>query len=204
MRRNCLGRFVQYGACFNTVPDHHVLLAFGSADDSNERYVALAVLLFLSLFAQMSEGTSYGSIPFTVSKQLASLSTLVGAGGNLGSVVELWSFYKQLGHYHAADLPGPRDVRAFGMHFRPALYHTRSLRSAICYSAVLGERARRMREGRVAWHRTRSHRRSVSFGASMGKRARRVREGRVACISSRPSVLAEWPAFSRSSCRVSW
>jgi NNP family nitrate/nitrite transporter-like MFS transporter len=73
------------------------LFAFGSVDDSNEWYVALAVLLCFSLFVQMTEGTSYGIVPFMNPKQLACTSALVGAGGNLGAVIALWCFYKQLG-----------------------------------------------------------------------------------------------------------
>lgn len=73
------------------------LFAFGSVDDSNEWYVALMVLLCFSLFVQMTEGTSYGIVPFMNPKQLACTSALVGAGGNLGAVIALWCFYKQLG-----------------------------------------------------------------------------------------------------------
>jgi len=73
------------------------LFFFGCVDNSNHWAVALLVLLCFSLFVQMSEGTSYGIVPFMNPKQLACTSALVGAGGNLGAVIALWCFYKQLG-----------------------------------------------------------------------------------------------------------
>jgi NNP family nitrate/nitrite transporter-like MFS transporter len=73
------------------------LLGFGSVENTQPWYVALIVLLCFSLFVQMTEGTSYGIVPFMNPKQLACTSALVGAGGNLGAVIALWCFYKQLG-----------------------------------------------------------------------------------------------------------
>merc|ERR1712241_603028 len=73
------------------------LLGFGFVDNSQPGYVALIVLLFFSIFVQMSEGTSYGIVPFMNPKQLACTSALVGAGGNLGAVIALWGFYRPLG-----------------------------------------------------------------------------------------------------------
>jgi len=73
------------------------LFAFANVDNSQPWYVALVVLIFFSLFVQMAEGTSYGIVPFMIPKQLACVSALVGAGGNLGAVISLWCFYKPLG-----------------------------------------------------------------------------------------------------------
>merc|ERR1719261_1608868 len=73
------------------------LFAFGSIDNQQPWYVALMVLICFSLFVQMAEGTSYGIVPFMNPKQLACVSALVGAGGNLGAVIALWGFYKPLG-----------------------------------------------------------------------------------------------------------
>ena len=73
------------------------LFGFGSVENSQPWYVALVVLLGFSLFVQMTEGTSYGIVPFMNPKQLACTSALVGAGGNLGAVIALWCFYKTLG-----------------------------------------------------------------------------------------------------------
>jgi len=73
------------------------LLGFGSVDNTQHWGVALVVLLGFSTFVQMTEGTSYGIVPFMNPKQLACTSALVGAGGNLGAVIALWCFYKTLG-----------------------------------------------------------------------------------------------------------
>jgi len=73
------------------------LLGFGFVDNSQPWYVALIVLLCFSIFVQMSEGTSYGVVPFMNPKQLACTSALAGAGGNLGAVIDMWAFYKPLG-----------------------------------------------------------------------------------------------------------
>merc|ERR1712014_199374 len=71
--------------------------AFGCVDSQKPWYVALLVLICFSVFVQMAEGTSYGIVPFMIPKQLACVSALVGAGGNLGAVIALWCFYKPLG-----------------------------------------------------------------------------------------------------------
>jgi len=72
------------------------LFAFGNVDNSQPWYVALAVLVCFSLFVQMAEGTSYGIVPFMNRKQLAVVSALVGAGGNLGAVIAGFCFYKPI------------------------------------------------------------------------------------------------------------
>merc|ERR1719261_1828661 len=74
-----------------------MLFAFANVDNQQPWYVALMVLICFSLFVQMAEGTSYGIVPFMNPKQLACVSALVGAGGNLGAVIALWGFYKPLG-----------------------------------------------------------------------------------------------------------
>jgi NNP family nitrate/nitrite transporter-like MFS transporter len=73
------------------------LFAFANVDNEKPWFVALLVLICFSLFVQMAEGTSYGIVPFMIPKQLAVVSALVGAGGNLGAVIALWCFYKPLG-----------------------------------------------------------------------------------------------------------
>jgi len=74
-----------------------MLFAFANIDNDKPWYLALIVLIFFSLFVQAAEGTSYGIVPFMNPKQLACISAVVGAGGNLGAVIALWSFYKPLG-----------------------------------------------------------------------------------------------------------
>merc|ERR1712048_1526188 len=63
------------------------LFAFGCIDNTNKWYTALGVLICFSTFVQMAEGTSYGIVPFMNRQQLAVVSALVGAGGNLGAVI---------------------------------------------------------------------------------------------------------------------
>lgn len=72
------------------------LFAFGSVDNTQPWYVALAVLICFSTFVQMSEGTSYGIVPFMNRQQLAVVSALVGAGGNLGAVIAGFCFYRPI------------------------------------------------------------------------------------------------------------
>jgi len=69
------------------------LFGFGCVSNDNEWYVALIVLVCFSTFVQMAEGTSYGIVPFMNPKQLAVVSALVGAGGNLGAVIAGKCFY---------------------------------------------------------------------------------------------------------------
>merc|ERR1712187_324337 len=69
------------------------LFGFGSVTNEQPWYVALGVLCCFSLFVQMAEGTSYGIVPFMMPKQLAIVSALVGAGGNLGAVIAGKCFY---------------------------------------------------------------------------------------------------------------
>ena len=72
------------------------LFCFGLVDNSQPWYVALAVLICFSLFVQMAEGTSYGIVPFMNKQQLAVVSALVGAGGNLGAVIAGFCFYRPI------------------------------------------------------------------------------------------------------------
>lgn len=65
----------------------------GNIDNSKPWYLALALLVGFSLFVQMAEGTSYGMVPFMNREQLAVVSALVGAGGNVGAVITGYFFY---------------------------------------------------------------------------------------------------------------
>jgi NNP family nitrate/nitrite transporter-like MFS transporter len=69
------------------------LFAFGCVTNEQPWGVALGVLIFFSTFVQMAEGTSYGVVPFMNRQQLAVVSALVGAGGNLGAVIAGKGFY---------------------------------------------------------------------------------------------------------------
>jgi NNP family nitrate/nitrite transporter-like MFS transporter len=72
------------------------LFVFGCIDNSLPWYVALIVLILFSTCVQMAEGTSYGIVPFMNKQQLAVVSALVGAGGNLGAVIAGFCFYKPI------------------------------------------------------------------------------------------------------------
>merc|ERR1712222_152254 len=86
---------LQYGACFGTELAMNAQLATHFRVYFQMEAGAASVLA--GCFGQMTEGTSYGIVPFMNPKQLACTSALVGAGGNLGAVIALWCFYKPLG-----------------------------------------------------------------------------------------------------------
>ncbi|MGJ8669499.1 MAG: MFS transporter [Oceanococcus sp.] len=48
--------------------------------------LAIAALILFSLFTQMSEGATFGLVPFMNRKALGSVAGIVGAGGNAGAV----------------------------------------------------------------------------------------------------------------------
>ena len=48
--------------------------------------VAIASMIVFSLFVQMSEGATYGLVPFINKKALGAVAGIVGAGGNAGAV----------------------------------------------------------------------------------------------------------------------
>merc|ERR1712187_593471 len=72
------------------------LFCFGCVSNEQPWWVALMVLICFSTFVQMAEGTSYGIVPFMNKQQLAIVSALVGAGGNLGAVIAGFCFYKPI------------------------------------------------------------------------------------------------------------
>jgi len=49
--------------------------------------IAIASMLFFSLFVKMSEGATYSVVPFINKKAIGSVSGIVGAGGNVGAVL---------------------------------------------------------------------------------------------------------------------
>eukprot|EP00546_Thalassionema_frauenfeldii_P012548 CAMPEP_0178930918 /NCGR_PEP_ID=MMETSP0786-20121207/21588_1 /TAXON_ID=186022 /ORGANISM="Thalassionema frauenfeldii, Strain CCMP 1798" /LENGTH=523 /DNA_ID=CAMNT_0020607671 /DNA_START=34 /DNA_END=1605 /DNA_ORIENTATION=+ len=48
---------------------------------------SIVVLVFFSIFVQAAEGSTYGIVPYVNPKVTGSISGIVGAGGNVGSVV---------------------------------------------------------------------------------------------------------------------
>jgi NNP family nitrate/nitrite transporter-like MFS transporter len=63
------------------------LFVFGCVTKDMGWPVALAVLVVLSTFVNMAEGTSYGIVPYMIPEELAIVSAMVGAGGTLGAVI---------------------------------------------------------------------------------------------------------------------
>ena len=59
------------------------LVAFSMMD---ALVIAVAVMIVFSLFVQMSEGATFGIVPFVNRKALGSVAGIVGAGGNAGAV----------------------------------------------------------------------------------------------------------------------
>ncbi|KAA5543412.1 NarK family nitrate/nitrite MFS transporter [Adhaeribacter rhizoryzae] len=49
--------------------------------------IAIATMLFFSLFVKMSEGATYSVVPFINKKAIGTVSGIVGAGGNVGAVL---------------------------------------------------------------------------------------------------------------------
>ncbi|RDC61488.1 NarK family nitrate/nitrite MFS transporter [Adhaeribacter pallidiroseus] len=49
--------------------------------------IAIAAMLFFSLFVKMSEGATFSVVPFINKKAIGSVSGIVGAGGNVGAVL---------------------------------------------------------------------------------------------------------------------
>lgn len=53
---------------------------------TNSLGLAITVMVFFSLFVQMTEGTSYGIVPYVDPPATGSISGIIGAGGNTGAV----------------------------------------------------------------------------------------------------------------------
>lgn len=54
---------------------------------------AVLVLAVFSIFVNMSEGTSYGIVPYMIPEELPVVSAMVGAGGTLGAPLALNIFF---------------------------------------------------------------------------------------------------------------
>jgi len=70
----------------------------GAAADciSNQGAAGMSVfcMILFSLCVQAAEGLHYGIVPYVSRPALGIVSGMVGAGGNLGAVIALWSFFK--------------------------------------------------------------------------------------------------------------
>lgn len=54
---------------------------------------AILVMIFFSLFVQMSEGATYAIVPYIIPRHIGIVAGLVGAGGNCGALIwtSIWS-----------------------------------------------------------------------------------------------------------------
>merc|ERR1711988_1831339 len=55
---------------------------------------AVFLMILFSLCVQAAEGLHYGVVPYVSRPALGIVSGMVGAGGNLGAVISLWSFFR--------------------------------------------------------------------------------------------------------------
>merc|ERR1719263_551890 len=55
--------------------------------------VIVALMILFSLMVQMAEGLSYGVVPYVSRPALGVVSGMVGAGGNMGSLVTVSAFF---------------------------------------------------------------------------------------------------------------
>ena len=76
-----------------------VLLSEGLAlvlfSQMNALALAIGTMIIFSLFVQMSEGATYGVVPFINRKALGAVAGIVGAGGNAGAVAAGFLFRSQ-------------------------------------------------------------------------------------------------------------
>jgi len=66
----------------------------------NSLTASIIVLVIFSTFVQVSEGSTFGIVPYVDSAATGSISGIVGAGGNVGAVCFGLAFRYQLNYYH--------------------------------------------------------------------------------------------------------
>lgn len=110
--------------------------------------LAIAAMLVFSLFVQMSEGATYGVVPFVNRKALGAVAGIVGAGGNAGAVAAGFLFRSEsLSYQEALLFLGAAVVLAsffaFAVRFSPATVaaERQALEAALAHRAA--EDARR-------------------------------------------------------------
>mmetsp|Transcript_109548 Transcript_109548/g.214715 ORF Transcript_109548/g.214715 Transcript_109548/m.214715 type:complete len:304 (+) Transcript_109548:1-912(+) len=72
------------------------LFGFGSVDNTQPWYIALLMVVCLSLSVQMADGTSYAFIPFVRPQHMALVTCIVGAGGSLSSALQGMCIYRPI------------------------------------------------------------------------------------------------------------
>merc|ERR1712060_747485 len=61
--------------------------------DSNTMGISVIIIICFSVAVQMAEGLHFGIVPYVSRPALGIVSGMVGAGGNLGSVIALNIFF---------------------------------------------------------------------------------------------------------------
>lgn len=87
--------------------------------------LAIFSMILFSLFTQMSEGATFGIVPFVSKKSLGSVAGIVGAGGNAGAVAFGFLFRSELSTQQALFYLGcfvtVTSVCALAVRFSPAV-----------------------------------------------------------------------------------
>ena len=96
---------------------------------------AIPILILFSVGVQMSEGTSYGIVPYIVPDATGAVSGIVGAGGNFGAV--MWGLIFRFGP--TSERAVFRIISAFviGLSCTTPLLKIRGY--ATCFTAPQGE-----------------------------------------------------------------
>ena len=64
--------------------------------DNNVVGMSVLCMILFSLCVQAAEGLHYGIVPYVSRPALGIVSGMVGAGGNAGAVLTLWTIFKQV------------------------------------------------------------------------------------------------------------
>lgn len=107
--------------------------------------LAIGSMVIFSLFVQMSEGATYGIVPFINKKALGSVAGIVGAGGNAGAVAAGFLFRSenvttQQGLFYLGCLVLVASVFAMAIRFSPAVLkqEDKALQDALLRKATAG------------------------------------------------------------------
>ena len=105
--------------------------------------LAVGAMIVFSLFVQMSEGATYGIVPFINRKALGAVAGIVGAGGNAGAVAAGFLFRSesitmQQGLLYLGIMVGVASVATVLVRFSPAVQDAEQK----AFDAALAERQR--------------------------------------------------------------
>lgn len=106
-------------------------------------FLAVSSMIVFSLFVQMSEGATYGIVPFINKKALGAVAGIVGAGGNAGAVAAGFLFRAesitmQQGFLYLGAMVAVASVATVLVRFSPAVQAAEKK----AFDAALAERQR--------------------------------------------------------------